>query len=126
MKVEIVFEKCETYIFNDYDFDYLHMYDITTCFNMYSPDSIFKEKVINKLSFSLKPLANQYKINSWGENKLPFDRFLQYNDITHISLIYSKKKKENYAVIWEGESEEINSAQKTILVNDHLRVEIKK
>src|SRR5690606_31857933 len=114
--VEIVLENCEVITIPAEDFEYLSIQDVKE--SCYIHSSSFRvDKISSDIHMAIKDSANileNYPSMTFEEQtQLPFDRLLNYADITQIHFKF-EDKNESYVVYvdWHDEDEYSNRYQK--------------
>lgn len=101
-KVEFVFENCERITIEGKYISDFYLGDIYTEFARIACNSIEKLDMVKTVAIGIHKGAEDKEYAPFGEKdwkKSNFQRFLQYNDITHICFIMDGEKY-SYSVEW--------------------------
>jgi len=118
--LELILENCEKIRFPAKYIKWLSVEDVSRGFN-YSNGSYNEHIKANEVTITINTNANTADAYSddfpLPERKLPFDRIIRHNDITHIEVAYNDNTTEYISVSWEDneDNEDININQASSL-----------
>ncbi|MBP2657918.1 MAG: hypothetical protein H6Q69_950 [Firmicutes bacterium] len=106
--LKLILENCESISFPAKCIKSIRVDDIRTNFD-YS-DGYYSEYIkANQINITIDTQANLIVAYSDGfplpERKLPFDRIMRHNDITHIKIAYNDNTTEDISVNWQDDDE---------------------
>lgn len=127
--VEIVLENCEVITIPAEDFEYLSIKDVKeSCYIHSSNFSVnrISEYIYMAIKESANILANYPSMTTKEQTQLPFDRLLNFADITQIHFKFEDENKSYFVYTeWHDEDEYSNRFQKSRLLDGELIISIK-
>ena len=111
--IDFTFENCEGFSIEAKHFGYVCIDDIKTRIERIACNAISEMHIACKVYIEIFKEAD-CDYSCWGMNMMKkFDRFLQFNDITSLTLEYDDGSTEEIWVDYRGEHNEINDIQTT-------------
>lgn len=128
--IKLEFENTDYMVFEPKDFVYFSMDDIWTEIKSFGFGGIDKYVHADTVEMQIKWEANDwhepFENSNSKHDEFKFDRIQDYDDITHIDVVYDDRTTERYVVNWEDASEygEENKKQISVTINDGLLIRI--
>ena len=128
-ELTLIFENCEYVTIDGKYIGHFLVSDIKKSIERIAINSISEMTVAERIAMEIHKDAD-IPYNSFGMvEPSTFDRITSFNDITSIEFILvdsdNNETKHQYYVMWDGDTEYNNKAQKTLIsTNEHLYVVI--
>lgn len=134
--IRFIFENCDSIVIDGKYVGHFLVDDIHTSFSRIACNAFGKLDVADTFVIEIHKYANQerYEFDLIDDRykEMTFDRFVKYNDITHIEFKFLDEcsydiQTYKFCLNWEGESDYTNEAQKVyVSKEDNLYVVVSK
>ena len=127
--ITLEFENVDDMTFEPKDFVYFSIDDIWTEIRTcgYGIDKfVHADTVEMQIKWEANDWHEPFEYSNSKHDEFKFDRIQDYDDITHIAVVYDDGTTERYVVNWEDASEygEENKKQISVTINDGLLIRI--
>lgn len=127
--IRLEFENVDYMIFEPKDFAYFSIDDIWTEIRTcgFGIDKfVHADTVEMQIKWEANDWHKPFENDDASHDEFKFDRIQDYDDITHISVVYDDETTERYTVNWEDATEngEENKKQISVTINDGLLIRI--
>jgi len=113
MTVELVLENAESIIFLQDDIGMFEVSKLGRKIKRFTMDNIQDTYTAQEVHMQIRSIANTKNSYTYetNEEKLPFQRILESNDITQVILWYEDKTVDTFYIEWLSGSEHMNPKQ---------------